>query len=159
MVLWWAVGRDVLVLQWCASPSPHRHRRVSAQSPSLPRWHLHQHRGKFSVRLSSRPSDITKYLCMCRWGMQANQDWSQRFVPLLCCTFTAFALVSFSGLKCVLLFRLHQTLMNVSWAPTCAETAVVSTWLGSISVLATLDISPHKTSCTVSVRTKATQEL
>lgn len=86
-----------------------------------------------------------------------NQDCAQHFVPLLC--IYSVCLVSFSGQKCVPLFLWQQTLMNVSWAPTCAETAVVSTWLESISVLATLDISPHQTSYTVSVRTKSTWEL
>lgn len=73
----------------CAGPalrcllSPHRHRRVSAQSPSLPRWHLHQHRGKFSVWLPSRPSDITKYLCVCRWDMQAKSRLCTAFCTSL----------------------------------------------------------------------------
>lgn len=79
--LWWVRG--------CAGPAlmcllpPHRHRRVSAQPPALPRWHLHQHRGKFSLWLPSRPSDITKYLCMCRWDTQAKSRLCTAFCTSL----------------------------------------------------------------------------
>lgn len=155
---WGAVVRAVLALHWFSSLSPHRHRRVPAQSPSLPRRHLHQHRGKFPVWLPSRPSDITKYLCMCRWDKQAKSRLCTAFCTSLVLCIYSVVLESFSGWKCVPLFLLQQTLMNVSWAPTCAEMAVVSTWLESISVPATLDISPHQTSYTVSVRTKSTQQ-
>lgn len=92
---WGAVVRALLALHWFSSFSPHRHRWVPAQSPSLPRRHLHQHRGKFPVWLPSRPSDITKYLCMCRWDKQEKSRLCTVFCTslVLCIYSVCFSII------------------------------------------------------------------
>lgn len=83
IVLWGVANYGLLLWQWCVFSFPNRHRWVPAQSSSLPWRHLHQHRGKLSVWLSSRPSDITKYLSLYRWGTQGKAALCSAFALVL----------------------------------------------------------------------------